>query len=392
MGIRLKSLIRYGSMFVAAVLVLFAVWLGGALWARAQIRDVNAGSTRIFAEDGVAEQEYVTLGGVRQWISVRAMTRGQPLLLYLHGGPGGVISDVSYVFARPWEDFFTVVQWDQRGFGRSAIDLDTMAPVTEEQLVADAIELIEQLRKRYGQRKIVLVGQSFGTIIGAGVARQRPDLLHAYVGLGQVTNWSTIFADARAAMLADAHDASDPALVDALDKLPPAPPASDPVAYAGWGDRIQLEAVRRGHFWYNARSEGDLLRRILNWQLLSPTQSLGQIGARLVGSGKEKTLLPVLRSIADWDFRKKLGTHFDVPMIFVSGRHDFITPVGNVIALEREIDAPSKSMNVFEHSAHVLVVEEPGRMLRVLTDQVLPIVEHATQEAAPPSQAPGASP
>lgn len=368
-----KRICRYALFISAIALLLFAVWLVGALWTRSQIQRINAGISEIYRADGVADQGYVTIGGVRQWITARAISKGQPLLLYLHGGPGSAVSDFSYAFQKPWEDYFTVVQWDQRGFGRSAIDLDKMGPVTKDQLVADAIELIEVLRKRYRQDKVILVGHSFGTIIGASVARARPDLLYAYVGLGQVTNWPTLFQDSKDAMLAIARASGDKDFVARLTRIPPGPPAANVEAFGEWSGTIQAEAAPKGYFWYNARSGEDLARRTLSWPLLSPSVSLREFASTLFRDDSRKTRLPLVRSVATWDFRKDLGRRFDVPMIFVSGRHDLTTPVGKAAELEREIDAPYKAMNILQHSAHVMFLDEPARLLKILTDEVLPL-------------------
>ena len=83
--------------------------------AKAIVADVN----RIVTPNGVQESLVVTLGGARQAINVRGADRANPILLYVHGGPGAVEMPFAWSFQRPWEDFFTVVQWDQRGAGKS---------------------------------------------------------------------------------------------------------------------------------------------------------------------------------------------------------------------------------------------------------------------------------
>ena len=152
--------------------------------ARAIIGDVQ----RIVAPSSVQEQHKVRIGGIDQWISVRGADRENPVLLYLHGGPAAPMMPAAWTFQRPWEDYFTVVQWDQRAAGRTyrANDPDSVAPtITIDRYMTDAIELIDWLRDTYGKRKVVLVGHSWGTVIGMRVLLERPDLLHAYVGIGQ---------------------------------------------------------------------------------------------------------------------------------------------------------------------------------------------------------------
>src|SRR3546814_14739957 len=96
---------------------------------------------------------------------------------------------MAWAFQRPWEDFFTVVQWDQRGAGKSfpLNDPKSLAPtLTLEGYRDDAIELIELLRAKYGKRKVFLLGHSWGSMVGPSVAAKRPDPLHAYIGMGQI--------------------------------------------------------------------------------------------------------------------------------------------------------------------------------------------------------------
>lgn len=149
------------------------------------VRDIG----RIVAPDGVQETFTANLGGARQVVNVRGADRLNPILLFIHGGPGAVEMPIAWSFQRPWEDFFTVVQWDQRGAGRSypLNDPKAIAPtMTPDRYRDDAIELIELLQKRYGQRKVIVLGHSWGSTVGLAVAAKRPDLLHAYVGVGQI--------------------------------------------------------------------------------------------------------------------------------------------------------------------------------------------------------------
>ena len=82
-------------------------------------RAIVADLDRIVTPNGVQETFEAVLGGARQVVNVRGADRGNPILIYIHGGPGAVEMPFGWAFQRPWEDFFTVVQWDQRGAGRS---------------------------------------------------------------------------------------------------------------------------------------------------------------------------------------------------------------------------------------------------------------------------------
>src|SRR5580658_5651757 len=146
--------------------------------------------TQAIAPGGIDELKAVDIGGIKQWISVRGNNPANPILLFIHGGPGSPMMPESWIFQRPWEDFFTVVQWDQRGSGKtfSASGRQPDTSMTLEQMQADTEQLIDLLRQTYGKKKIFLMAHSFGSVIGLRVAQHRPDALYAYVGIGQVVN------------------------------------------------------------------------------------------------------------------------------------------------------------------------------------------------------------
>src|SRR5688500_13138810 len=155
-------------------------------------RKVVAGLQRIVTPNGVQDDFEAVPGGTRQAVKVRGADRGNPILLFVHGGPGSVEMPMSWSFQRPWVGYFTAVQWDQRGAGKPFPLNDPAAlapPMTLDRYRDDAIELIELLNKKYGKRKIVLMGHSWGSAVGLAVAAKRPDLLHAYVGIGQAIDF-----------------------------------------------------------------------------------------------------------------------------------------------------------------------------------------------------------
>src|SRR5262249_12629821 len=144
-----------------------------------------------------------------QWVTIRGWDRKNPVLLFLHGGPGEVTDLWTYALFAPWERHFTVVQWDQRGAGRTLRKSGpSIAPTsTLERMVKDGVEIAEYLRKSLGKEKIILVGHSFGSILGVLMARARPDLFYAFVGTGQVGDATRNYAVAYEALVAKARAA-----------------------------------------------------------------------------------------------------------------------------------------------------------------------------------------
>ena len=136
----------------------------------------------------IDESAYVKIGDIDQWITIRGQDRNNPVLLILHGGPGDVTSPWGYVYFHDWEKYFTVVQWDQRGAGKTLEKSgeSIASTMTIDRMVQDGIEVSAYLRQHLNQEKIVLVGHSWGSLLGLLMAKAKPELFYAFVGTGQV--------------------------------------------------------------------------------------------------------------------------------------------------------------------------------------------------------------
>ncbi len=334
--------------------------------AHAAGRAVVATVQRLVTPGAVQEDFIVTLGGARQVVDVRGADRRNPLLLFVHGGPGAVEMPMAWTFQRPWEDYFTVVQWDQRGAGRSypLNDPQALAPtMTLERYRDDAIELIELLAKKYGQRKVVLVGHSWGSAVGLAVAAKRPDLLHAYVGIGQAIDFRENERVGMAWTLAEARRRGDAEAVRAIEALRPYPDGDtftieQADAWRKWSVRWGALAAYRD----NADFYFDATR-------LSPAYTAADRKAWSAGSAfSVATLWPRLRDVSFNQLHK-----VDAPLVFLLGRHDYTVPAPIAAAWLERVDAPSKQVVWFEHSAHLPMAEEPGRVFAALLEHVRPL-------------------
>ncbi|HUQ10980.1 MAG TPA: alpha/beta hydrolase [Steroidobacteraceae bacterium] len=331
----------------------------------AAAREIVASAQGIVTPDGVQESFVVTLGGARQAVSVRGAHRSNPLLVFVHGGPGSVEMPMAWTFQRPWEDYFTVVQWDQRGAGKSypLNDPEALAPtMTLERYRDDAIELIELLARKYGQRKVILMGHSWGSAVGLAVAARRPDLLHVYVGVGQAIDWRDNERVGLAWALEQARVHQNAQAVRELEALKPYPdsgPFTIEKADAwrkwaiGWGS---LAAYRsNADFYFNATK-------------ISPEYTQQDRKAWDDGSGfSVATLWPKLADISFKDLRK-----MQVPVVLFLGRHDYTVPAPIAADWFERLEAPQKKLVWFEHSAHLPMIEEPGRTFVELVEHVRP--------------------
>ena len=320
-------------------------------------REIVRGLNRIVTENGVQDTFVATLGGTKQAVTVRGSDRENPILLYLHGGPGAAETPFAWAFERPWEDYFTVVQWDQRGAGRSYLlnDPKTLAPtMTLDRIRDDAIELIDLLRQRYSKRKIFVLGHSFGSVIGMMIAAKRPDLLQAYIGMGQYIDTEVGEKASYTWTLEQARRNGNAEAIRELKALQPYP-----------GDtRIgKVDAERKWANHYGAlfwrHSDGDFYFQLAR---LSPEFTPEQRSKYDAGSAFSTDLLE--KQLAGLSFNPI--THLDCPVYMLLGRHDGLTPASIASQWLGRVQAPAKGEFWFEQSAHMAMIEEPGRVLTSL--------------------------
>jgi proline iminopeptidase len=356
--------------FLALASLVCALPTGGALAQTAtpaQSPDPRAviAAAQAVAPGGIQELQAVELGGVKQWISVRGNDRSNPILLFIHGGPGSPMMPESWTFQRPWEDFFTVVQWDQRGAGKSFASQSSAddVPLSVERMQADAEELIQLLRQRYGKDKVFLLGHSWGSILGLRVAAHRPEWLYAYIGVGQVVNGRRNEAEGFAQTLAEARRVQNQEAVKELEALAPYPgPAGPPPI-----EKVVVERkwdVALGGMVYGRSTDASE-----QFRSLSPDYTDADLQALSMGEGR--SVMALLPDAAAADFDKI--TAYRTPIFIFAGAHDRTTPESVAKAYFDRIQAPQKRYFLIRNAAHYVVNEAPGEVLVDLARFVRPL-------------------
>jgi pimeloyl-ACP methyl ester carboxylesterase len=293
-------------------------------------------------------------------VSVRGAGADNPVLLHLSGGPGS--SDVGWVrtFNQPLEARFTVAVWEQRGVGKSYGALDPTGTLTLDRLVADGIELSAWLARRYGEAKIYLTGNSWGSTLGVLMVQRRPDLFHAYVGTGQMVSQRD--TDRRLYRQLSDHAArtGDDRLRDRLAAFGE-PPYADVFGYAMVMEYYDvLEPYPHAPAYEKARGPNgffpDEYRLLDTWNEVRGFADMGGL------------VYPQLQSV---DFRTDVP-RLDVPVYIARGAHELTArdePLGEWLGVLR---APVKRVVDFPASGHNPDAEEPDRFHRLLIGTVLP--------------------
>jgi len=336
---------------------------------RAEATAIIAAARKIMTPNGVERLEKVRIGGIDQWVSIRGTDRRNPVVLYIHGGPGYVSIPMSWWFSRGWEEYFTIVQWDQRAAGKTHLltDAATIAPtLTREKMIADAEEMAAWARKEFGKDKIFVLGHSWGSFLGLQLAKRHPEWLYAYIGVAQLIDgpenerrgWRFAMDAARHAGNADA--------IRELEAIAP---------YANPGQIVPIKDLYIQRKWVGFYGGVMAYRRDNSADSalarLSPDYNDQEI--RRIWEGNDFAtpyLLPELVAL-DLTTIHKLG----VPLILFEGRHDRNVNSEVAAAWFETVDAPEKHLVWFEHSAHIPMTEEPGKFFLSLMRFARPIAE-----------------
>lgn len=319
---------------------------------------------KIVTADGIELRQKLRLGGIDQWISIRGRHRGNPILLFLHGGPGFTSIPASYYYMQGWDEYFTVVQWDQRGAGRTyqLNDPEQLRPtMSVERMAADAEELAAWLRKTYGRRRIVLMAHSWGTVLGLKLAQRHPDWFYAYVGMGQFIDFRRSEALGYQATLAAARADHNQTAVSELESMAPFPDPEQP--------QRNLQNLGRERHWLEYYDGEAAQEHDFDIGRFSPEQPPQALQARLAGLDFSlQTLWPALSRVDLSDIH-----HLGCPAVFLQGRRDLSTNSSLLGQWYQTLDAPSKRLVWFDDGTHQLYEQEPGKTLVTLVQEVLPL-------------------
>jgi pimeloyl-ACP methyl ester carboxylesterase len=349
---------------LVALVALIVLTVGAGLGYRAWRQHEAEASLRIAAPNGIDDALFVEIGGAPQWVTIRGQDRGNPVILVLHGGPGSAIAGLWPAFV-PWESDFTVVQWDQPGAGRTfrAAGRTIPADLTVDGMADDGIELAEWLRRRLGKDKLVLLGWSWGSILGVHMVKKRPDLFAAYVGTGQVVAMQEGEAIAYANVLAKARLRGDAAAVAELEPLGPPP-------YSG------LEELETQRKWATIYELGmPLEAAFVRPQLFAPRTQLADIydlARATLASGRHFVGPTMSGPLADLDLRR-LGADFAIPMFVMQGMADDFTPSELSRSWLGSLAAPHKEFVPIEGGGHFALTEHSEEFLRILRERVRPL-------------------
>lgn len=337
---------------LCAIVLLIALTIG-------VFRIHNSLKSKINTNMCIQENTYITIGGIEQYLQIRGEDRNNPVILWIHGGPGFPLTYLTYYYQTALEKDYTIVCWEQRGCGRTFYRNKDNSNLTIEQLLADTDEVIDYLRERFGQEKIVIIGQSWGTVLGMEYINIHPEKISAYIGVGQVNNFfqGKIYAAECAKEKAAANGNNEDAelLENCIEQL------------SGTGNIENLNVKSLEKMIITSlkylRCSGEMsgMKQIFT-AITSPEMSWNDVKWFLFASNT-KSIITSQSNLVDYMYFQfdvvNLSKRYDIPICFIQGDSDWITPTNLVDHYYSGVTAQKKEMITINNAGHTPFLDDP---------------------------------
>lgn len=322
-------------------------------------RLVNKKTYAIQSVDGIEFYGYIEIGNIEQYVQIRGEHKDNPVIIFVHGGPGFPITYLSTYHQHYLEEDFTIVNYDQRGSGRTYYrnlsDGYTNQTLSSKILLEDLDGIVNYICNKLEQDKIIMMGQSWGSILGTNYVRSTPDKVEAYIGVGQVTDFDQgkVFA-AEKAML-EANEEDQKILLDNISIFKETSSIKEI-------DIENLESLILTSQKY-LKSGDEISGMKQMWLgLTSPTMNFQDIKWFLKASSTE-SIFDLEKNLVEYmyfDFNIfEEEMTYQVPMYFLQGSNDYITPTGLVETFYEQLESPDKKMKLQKGGGHTPFLDDP---------------------------------
>lgn len=354
-GYKLKNilkLLKYVAMIFIGIIMLFFI-------TRAVVRVKIKDEHEITTPNGINEEVIVEIGGINQYLYIRGQEKSNPVILILHGGPGSPLTPIIYTYQDGLEKDYTVVNWDQRNSGKTYYlnnPDEVYDTLSMDRMLEDTKEIIEYLNKRYNKDKIIILGHSWGTALGTEFIKRYPELVSAYIGVGQMINAvgrdRYAFETTREAII-NAGASKDLEIIEGLD---------------GYllGDKnftVKAFSTYRG---LSNKYLGRLPDKTLKMIIFSPYYTVREDLYFLNSSFKiHKPLMDYLTYNYD---ARKLGIEYKVPVYYIFGDSDYITPTKIAQDFFLTINAPKNEIKIIKNAGHMTMLDNPKDFINAVLE------------------------
>jgi proline iminopeptidase len=314
---------------------------------------------KIKSPNGISEINYLEINDRSQYVLIRGEDINNPVLLFLHGGPGASATALLRKFNHELEEHFTVVYWDQRGAGKSFSKHITKEEITVEKYLLDVEWLVNYLKNRFHKEKVLLVGHSWGSRLGMYAIQQNPDNYSAFVGIGQeLHSYRGELLSYQYTLQKAEERGHEKALLELQEMgTPQSGHFKHMYATGFWG------VVRQKHWLLKFGGERYQKTNYTDWIfsiLFSREYSFFDLIRYGRGSAFSAGNIIQDERANNFNFFEEIP-RVEVPVYFISGAYDYNTPWELVKEYVDYLSAPSKEFILFDKSGHSPVFEEPKR-------------------------------
>ncbi|MBS5081941.1 MAG: alpha/beta hydrolase [Clostridiales bacterium] len=316
---------------------------------------------------GIDRMEMVEIGGIQQALYIRGQNADNPVILWVHGGPGNSMMPLFQMFQYEWENDFTVVHWDQRNVGKTYLANDpevVLQTMSAERVLEDVHEVTAYVKKRLSKEKIILMGHSWGTVLGTMAVQTFPEDYSAYVGIAQVVNMFNNERVGYEKTLELVKARGNQKDIKALEAVAPYPPS----AYSS--DYTEMRTVRTLQSKYGLSVNmkfGNIIRI-----LAAPYYSFNELinSAYFNQSKVVNAQGDVVRYLMEEADINNYGVDYQVPVYYIMGENDYVSPYLPTKEFFEKIAAPDKQIFYIPDADHMPFLSKKAEFDRVLLQEI----------------------
>ena len=319
---------------------------------------------------GIDRMEMVEIGGIKQALYIRGQNADNPIILWVHGGPGNSMMPLLHLYQYAWENDFTVVNWDQRNVGKTyfannpAAVLQTMCA---ERVLEDVHEVTAYLKQQFNKEKIILAGHSWGTVLGTMAVQTYPEDYSAYIGISQVVKMADNERVGYEKTLEVAKAAGNPKDIKALEAVAPYPPSEYGPNYMA--DLMTVRTYQSKYGLSVNMDLGDVIRI-----LATPYYSFNELKNSFLFNQlnvfhDQGDVVPFLMEKADI---RNYGADYQVPVYYIMGANDYNSPYLLAKSFFDEIAAPDKQIFLIPDADHMPFLSNKTEFDRILLEEIAP--------------------
>ena len=320
---------------------------------------------------GIDAMEIAEIGGIQQAMYFRGKDIDNPVILVLHGGPGLPMNMLLHAYQYDWETDFTVVNWDQRLAGRTLLlnSLEIVETMSMECMLADAREVTQYIKQKLNKDKIIVMGFSWGAVLGTTLVQTYPEDYSAYIGVGQIVEGKEGERARYEKALEQARAAGNRGDIAALEAFAPFALPED------YDESIDM-LMGVGPYLSKYLPSGVSIPRLMAGVVsTTPYYKLSELLRFLSDDVFNQYPIPISRYIYETYDARSLGAEYEMPVYYIMGVNDWQTPYPVAKAFFAEISAPDKSFFSIPGAGHWAMLDNKAEFSRVLLEEIRPRID-----------------